>query len=69
MKKLMRVLALMLAFALTAVFIPTGAGAVSFDCDVETYSDSILLVNLDTGMEVFGKDETLARIRLAISEL
>ena len=69
MKKLMRVLALMLAFALTAVFIPTGAGAVSFDCDVETYSDSILLVNLDTGMEVFGKDPDTQRYPAGLTKI
>ena len=47
---LMAVLIPLLSFAGVA------ASAVTFDCKVETYSDSILMVNLDTGMDVYSKN-------------
>ncbi len=37
------------------------ASALNFDCDVKQYSDSLLMVNLDTGMEVFAKEADTRR--------
>ena len=45
------------------------AGALSFDCDVEQYSDSILMVNLDTGMEVFSKEADARRYPAALTKI
>lgn len=45
------------------------AGAVSFDCDVEQYSDSLLMVNLDTGMEVYSKDADAKRYPSSLTKI
>lgn len=37
------------------------ASALTFDCDVEQYSDTLLMVNMDTGMEVFVKEADTRR--------
>ena len=61
-KRVLRSLAaLTLVLTLLSAILPVSAGAVSFDCKVETYSDSILMVNLDTGMEVYSKDPDTRR--------
>jgi len=46
------ILAAFFAFCASAV----SASALTFDCDVEQFSDTLLMVNLDTDMEVFVKD-------------
>lgn len=57
MKRAMRILSAVLAAAVCLFCVQTvPASALTFDCDVERYSDSMLMVNLDTGMEVFEKD-------------
>lgn len=45
------------------------ASAVTFDCDVETFSDSILMVNLDTGMEVYAKDADTKRYPAGLTKI
>ena len=44
-------------------------GAISFDCDVETYSDSILMVNLDSDMVVFEKDADTKRYPASLTKI
>ncbi|MBQ8057239.1 MAG: D-alanyl-D-alanine carboxypeptidase [Ruminococcus sp.] len=43
--------------------------AISFDCDVETYSDSILMVNLDSNMVVFEKDADSKRYPASLTKI
>jgi D-alanyl-D-alanine carboxypeptidase (penicillin-binding protein 5/6) len=54
---------------LFACFGSTPAGALSFDCDVEQYSDSLLMVNLDTGMEVFAKEADTRRYPSSLTKI
>ncbi len=44
-------------------------GAISFDCDVETYSDSIIMVNLDSDMVVFEKDADSKRYPASLTKV
>ena len=55
MKRIIRFFAVVLALMTVAAVSCTPASALNFDCDVEQFSDSLLMVNLDTGMEVFVK--------------
>ena len=57
-------LALMISFALPAV-----SSAATFDFKVETYSDSILMVNLDTDMEVYAKDADSQRYPAGLTKI
>ena len=70
MKKLLRLFsaALVLVVLLCAAG-PLGASALTFDCKVETYSDSILMVNLDTGMEVYAKDPDSKRYPAGLTKV
>ena len=43
--------------------------AISFDCDVKTYSDSILMVNLDSEMIVFEKDADSKRYPASLTKI
>ncbi len=43
--------------------------AISFDCDVETYSDSIYMVNLDSDMVVFEKDADAKRYPASLTKI
>ncbi|MBQ7133418.1 MAG: D-alanyl-D-alanine carboxypeptidase [Ruminococcus sp.] len=45
------------------------ASAISFDCDVETHSDSILMVNLDSDMVVFEKDADTKRYPASLTKI
>ena len=45
------------------------ASAISFDCDVKTYSDSILMVNLDSEMVVFEKDADSKRYPASLTKI
>ena len=45
------------------------SSALSFDCEVEQYSDSMLMVNLDTGMEVFAKEADTKRYPAALTKV
>ena len=69
MKRPLRFLALVLAIALVAASASLSAGAISFDNDVTTYSDSILMINLDTDMEVFSKDPDSQRYPAGLTKI
>lgn len=69
MKRILRLFSLVLALlVLTGVF-AVPSSALSFECDVERYSDSILMVNLDTGQEVFAKDADSKRYPAALTKI
>ena len=70
MKRALRVFCLLMTAVIigaTAFAVP--ASAVTFDCKVETYSDSILMVNLDTGMEVYSKDPDAKRYPAGLTKI
>lgn len=70
MKKKIRLISLILIviIALSVTAIPS-ASAISFKCDVTTHSDSILMVNLDTGIEVYAKDADTRRYPAALTKI
>ncbi len=45
------------------------ASAVNFDCDMKTYSDSILMVNLDSDMVVLEKDADTKRYPASLTKI
>ncbi len=47
----------------------TSTSAINFDCDVETFSDSILMVNLDSDMVVFEKDADSKRYPASLTKI
>lgn len=51
------------------MFSSIGASAISFDCDVKTYSDSIIMVNLDSDMVVFEKDADVKRYPASLTKI
>ena len=67
MKKLFSIL--ILISVLISSFGVISASAVSFDCDVKTYSDSILMVNLDSDMVVFEKDADTKRYPAGLTKV
>lgn len=69
MKRLTRLLSVMLAVVLCAAAATMPAGAITFENDVETYSDSILMVNLDTGMEVYSKEPDAQRYPAGLTKI
>lgn len=70
MKKVIRFLSLILAILILSTCISVlPASALSFDCDVEQYSDSLLMVNLDTGMEVFSKEADTRRYPASLTKV
>lgn len=69
MKRVMRLTALVLIVALCAASLSLSAGAISFDNDVTTYSDSILMVNLDTNMVVYSKDPDVQRYPAGLTKI
>ena len=68
MKIIKRLFCLVITAAVLLAMIPS-ASAVTFECDVETYSDSILMVNLDTGMEVYSKDPDSKRYPAGLTKI
>ncbi len=70
MRRWIRILSVIPALVIlfTCVF-SAPASALSFDCDVEQYSDSMLMVNLDTGMEVYVKDADTKRYPAALTKI
>ena len=61
-KKLKRIIAFFLIITiLLVVFFSSSAAAVTFDCSVKTYSDSIFMVNLDTGIPILEKEADAKR--------
>ena len=70
MKRTLRLLCLVLAAAVMLCAVgPAAASAATFECKVETYSDSILMVNLDTGMEVYSKDPDSKRFPAGLTKV
>lgn len=70
MKKRIRLLSVALVIVIAAAILTApGASAISFKCDVKTTSDSILMVNLDTGVEVFSKDADTRRYPAALTKI
>lgn len=67
MKKIISIFVVTLI--LMSAFFCVDAGAVAFDCDVETYSDSILMVNLDSDMVVFEKDADTKRYPASLTKI
>lgn len=61
MKKIAKIISLLCAVCVLAVSSVASAGAISYPNSVKTTSDSILLVNMDTGQVVFEKDATSKR--------
>ena len=54
---------------LYTAFFCTASSAISFDCDVETYSESMLMVNLDSDMVVFEKDADSKRYPASLTKI
>ena len=70
MKRIFRWISVITAMVvLFACFGSIPAGALSFDCDVEQFSDSLLMVNLDTGMEVFAKEADTRRYPSSLTKI
>ena len=70
MKNVTRFLGILLTAAiLIGCFACVPASALSFECDVEQYSDSLYMVNLDTGMEVFSKEPDAKRYPAALTKI
>ena len=70
MKKIVRLFAAVLSFSLImASACSAPASALSFECDVEQYSDTLLMVNLDTGMEVYAKEADAKRYPAALTKV
>ncbi|MCD8025587.1 MAG: D-alanyl-D-alanine carboxypeptidase [Clostridiales bacterium] len=55
-RNFLKILSLLFALCILLMSSVVSVGAVSYSNDVSTVSDSILLVNMDTGQEVFSKD-------------
>lgn len=70
MNKCTRAVSITLALLfLSMAFFAVPCSAVSFDHQVKTYSDSILMVNLDTDMEVYAKDADARRYPAALTKI
>lgn len=54
--KTLKILSLLFALCIVAMSSVVSTSAISYSNDVKTVSDSILLVNMDSGQEVFSKD-------------
>ncbi|WP_407384077.1 D-alanyl-D-alanine carboxypeptidase family protein [Ruminococcus sp.] len=70
MKRMIKCFSLLLAVVAVFTMIPvTQTAALTFECDVEQYSDSLLMVNLDTDMEVFAKEADTKRYPAALTKV
>ena len=69
MRTAFRVLTLALICVLLIAALSPAASAVTFECKVETYSDSIYMVNLDTDMEVYAKDPDTQRYPAGLTKI
>ena len=70
MIRLIRIIAVSAALALIiSSALPAVSSAATFDFKVETYSDSILMVNLDTDMEVYAKDADSQRYPAGLTKI
>ena len=54
---------------LVSMFSSVMTSAISFNCDVETYSESMLMVNLDSDMAVFEKDADSKRYPASLTKI
>ena len=62
MKRILRIFAVLLVVSILCGSLSAlSASALTFDCDVEQYSDTLLMVNLDTDMEVYAKEADAQR--------
>ncbi|MBQ4129565.1 MAG: D-alanyl-D-alanine carboxypeptidase [Ruminococcus sp.] len=52
-----------------SMFSCISTSAISFDCDVKTYSESMLMVNLDSDMVVFEKDADSKRYPASLTKI
>ena len=70
MKRSIRLLSVTLVIIITlaSLMIPS-ASAITFKCDVKPRSDSILMINLDTGTEVYSKDADTRRYPAALTKI
>lgn len=69
MKRIIRFFAVVLALMTVAAVFCTPASALNFDCDVEQFSDSLLMVNLDTDMEVYAKEADARRYPASLTKV
>lgn len=69
MKKRIRLLCMALVIVTLFAALSTSVSAISFDCNVTTYSDSILMINLDTGMEIYSKEPDTRRYPAALTKI
>ena len=70
MKRVLRFFILSLIItAFVASAVCAESSALTFECDVEQYSDTMLMVNLDTGMEVFAKEADTKRYPAALTKI
>ena len=69
MKRIIRFLSLVTAAVLLLMPACIPASAISFDCDVATRSDSIVMMNLDTGVEVYTKEPDVRRYPAALTKI
>ena len=69
MKRFIRLTAVLFALVICFSVLSIPASALNFDCKVELYSDTVLMVNLDTGMEVFTKEADTRRYPAALTKV
>ena len=69
MRSIRRIIAVLLAVPVMLFAMSVSVSALNFDCDVEQYSDTILMVNMDTGMEVFVKEADTRRYPAALTKI
>ena len=66
MKKLISIFIVLLIVVSTCV---VSVGALNFECDKQTYSDSIIMVNLDSDTTVFEKDADTKRYPASLTKI
>lgn len=69
MRRIIRFFAVVLALLTVSAVFCIPASALNFDCDVEHFSDSLLMINLDTDMEVYAKDADTRRYPASLTKV
>lgn len=69
MKRVLRFLSLVLSLLIVISVFCVSASAVTFENNVTVYSDSIYMVNLDTGMPVYEKDPDAKRYPASLTKV
>ena len=65
-----RIISLIIVFTVfVSMTFSVSTSAITFDCDVKTYSDSIIMVNLDADMVVFEKDADTKRYPASLTKI